>query len=174
MKRFKAMTAIPAAILLVVMSGVLLYTGADIQANSGKDAVSVSASADKSDAFLVPIIKDAVTGEAIEDATVVVAETGKSYTTSSDGTTDPIPCTASSLGEKYPYHSATLLVYADGYLDYAVFNVQAASGETREGPDILMFQKNQSDSQAAVVLVESPDRQFVETLVDGLNPEKRS
>lgn len=172
MKKIKAMTAIPAAVLLVVLSGVLLYTGADIQANSEKNAISVSATVEQAAAYVVPTVKDAVTGEVIADATIVVAETGQAYATSADGTTEPIPCAASNLGEDYPYGTATLLVYADGYLDYALFNVQAAQGETRNGPDILLFEEGTGQSQAAVVLVESPERAYVDAMLAQLDPEK--
>lgn len=170
MKKIKAMTAIPAAILLIVMSGVLLYTGADLQANGNK-AVSASADATKANAFVVPTVKDAVTGDPIENAQIVVAETGQVYATDSSGATEPIPCTSSQAPE-YPSQTATLLVYAEGYLNYAVFNVQATPGETRAGPDILMFQEKESQSQAAVVLVESPDRAFVEAMLTQLKPKK--
>lgn len=154
----------------------LLLVGALVIASViSPDAVSVFGS--KSDtASLTVSVVEGYTETPIENASVVVAETGTSYQTDKNGMTDKIDVPVirdtrfDSIIQK-PWGEITLIVYKEGFVPYALFNLQVLSGQTREGVKILLFEKGQTESAEPFSIIEGPNRVWVDALVEKYRPK---
>lgn len=121
-------------------------------------------------------VLDGVTKEPVEKASVVLPQIGKTYRTGADGQTEDItvPIFTDALYDdiqKQDWGSVCVLVYADGYVPYALFGMQVESGKKRLGPTILIFQEGATGSDAPLSIVEAPQRAWVNALVEKYQPE---
>lgn len=122
-----------------------------------------------------PVVKDGYTEEPLKDAVIVIPETGQRFYTGADGATAPIriPITSDSRFEKTlpkPWGEVTLLVYKEGYIDYALFSVHVWENQVRKGPVILLFQKMSGHPSEPFVIVEGPHRMWVNGMLDKYRP----
>ena len=83
-------------------------------------------------------VLEGYTESPIENASVVVLETGKTYKTNEEGMTDVIEVPVirdtryDAILEK-PWGEVSLIIYKDGFVPYALFYLQVLDGQTREG-----------------------------------------
>ncbi len=117
-------------------------------------------------------VLDGLTNDAISGAVVVIPETGKRYETDAAGMTEPIdlPPLESDAALTKPWAEASVLIYKDGYVPYALFHVNAAPGETREGPKVYLFPEASVKSAQAFSVTEGPPREWVNELVEQNRP----
>ncbi len=117
-------------------------------------------------------VLDGITNDAISGAVIVIPETGKSYQTDAAGMTEPIalPPVDSDASLTKPWAEASVLIYKDGYVPYALFHVNAAPGETREGPRVYLFPESSVKSSQAFSVTEGPPREWVNQLVEQNKP----
>lgn len=128
---------------------------------------AVSAFAE-TDCSLCPTVVDGQTGKGIENAVIVIPETGARVTTDADGKTAPIriPYQAQQSALKHKdWCEVTLLAYAEGYAPYALFYVQVWENAAREGPVVMLFPGTQTLS-----LIEAPPAQWVDAVMKKYSP----
>jgi len=111
----------------------------------------------------------------IENARVVIPETGDVSMTDADGRTEPI--SVPILYDRHyanilPQHwgTVTLLIYADGYYAQAVYGVRTEKDTVRSDLIIRMFPGDGSMGEKPFVLVESPDSDWVCELLHRYGP----
>jgi hypothetical protein len=86
-------------------------------------------------AALTLCVLEGYTESPIENATVVILETGKTYKTNENGLTDVIEVPVirdtryDAILEK-PWGEISLIVYKDGFVPYALFYLQVLAGQT--------------------------------------------
>lgn len=155
----------------------LLLVGALVIASViSPDAVSVFGSSSDT-AYLTVNVLEGYTDTPIENASVVVVETGKVYQTDKDGMTDKIDVPVvrdtryDSIMQK-PWGEITLIVYKEGFVPYALFYLQVLGGQTREGVKILLFEEGQTESSQPFSIIEGPNRVWVNELVEMYRPKK--
>lgn len=155
----------------------LLLVGALVIASViSPDAVSVFGSSSDI-AYLTVNVLEGYTDTPIENASVVVVETGKVYQTDKDGMTDKIDVPVvrdtryDSIMQK-PWGEITLIVYKEGFVPYALFYLQVLGGQTREGVKILLFEEGQTESSQPFSIIEGPNRVWVNELVEMYRPKK--
>jgi hypothetical protein len=112
----------------------------------------------------------------ITGAQVVVLETGKTYTTDSSGNTGVIdvPVIRDDRFDDIipkPWGEVSLIVYKDGFLPYALFYLQVAGGQTRNGVKVLLFENNSTGSAEPFSIIEGPNRAWVDELVNKFQPK---
>ncbi len=154
----------------------LLLVGALVIASViSPDAVSVFGS-NSDTAYLTANVLEGYTETPIENASVVVVETGKVYQTDKDGMTDKIDVPVvrdtryDSIMQK-PWGEITLIVYKEGFVPYALFYLQVLGGQTREGVKILLFEEGQTESSQPFSIIEGPNRVWVNELVEMYRPK---
>lgn len=155
----------------------LLLVGALVIASViSPDAVSVFGS-NSDTAYLTVNVLEGYTETPIENASVVVVETGKVYQTNKDGMTDKIDVPVvrdtryDSIIQK-PWGEVTLIIYKEGFVPYALFYLQVLGGQTREGVKILLFEEGQTESAEPFSIIEGPNRVWVDALVEKYRPKK--
>ncbi|MPM98229.1 hypothetical protein SDC9_145413 [bioreactor metagenome] len=74
--------------------------------------------------------------------------------------------------QKQDWGSVCVLVYAEGYVPYALFGMQVESGKKRLGPTILIFPEGVAQSDAPLNIVEAPQRAWVDALVEKYQPKE--
>jgi hypothetical protein len=121
-------------------------------------------------------VLDGVTKEPIAKASVVLPQTGKTYLTDAQGQTEEIrvPIFKDNLYnglKKQDWGNVCVLVYVDGYVPYALFDMQVESNKKRTGPTILMFSEGSTQSDDPFNIVEAPNRAWVNALVEKYKPE---
>lgn len=122
------------------------------------------------------MVVDGKTDTPIESATIVIPETGETYTTDAQGWTPSIEIPLmedsrfSNIQQK-EWGEVTLLVYKDNYLPYALFNAQVWEDQTRQGPTIYMFTET-NGNDAALSIIEGPQREWVEELIEKYRPNQ--
>lgn len=164
-KLLRASFSIAAIILLTASSVVLI-----LPIINSEKTVSVFSSAESTAEF-IPKVIDGRTGLPIKDAVVVIPETGVSYKTASDGTTEVIriPYSAKSdfdtILPKY-WCEVTLLAYAEGYAPYALFYLQLQEDSLREGPTVMLFPGEQDPFS----IIEGPPDRWVSDLIRKFSP----
>ena len=120
-------------------------------------------------------VLEGYTESPIENATVVILETGKKYKTNENGLTDVIEVPVirdtryDAILEK-PWGEVSLIVYKDGFVPYALFYLQVLAGQTREGVKILLFEQGRTDSGEPFSIIEGPNRVWVNQLVEMHRP----
>lgn len=103
-------------------------------------------------------------------ACVYIAETGKYFDTDNSGNTPVIevPIMSDSRYDnicKRSFGDITVLVYKDGYIDYALFNLNVRENEERLNLKIYMYKKGTSN-QDHITIVETPDNHWIQSLID--------
>jgi len=119
---------------------------------------------------LIIQLKDGFHGNAVEHARVVVAQTGESALSDTDGTTPAFYITTwdapyESLPKRLQtsWQEVTLLVYHEQYVDTVLLHVMLEEGE-QNTVTIELFQKNDLPNQQVVVASQSPNDMWVEDL----------
>ena len=113
----------------------------------------------------------------IEDAAVIIVETGDIYYTDAEGNTDVIQVPFirdtryDDILEK-PWGEVSLIVYKNGYVPYALFYLQVLENETRQGVKILLFSDDQTESDEPFSIIEGPNRVWVDALIDMYQPKE--
>ncbi len=146
-----------------------LATGQEETADAVATVSSVRATATVS-----PAVFDGLTNMPIEDAVVVVAETGLQYKTDVSGKTGAVavPVIYDARFDnilKKPWGEVTLLIYKDGYKPYVLFYLQVFADEDRSGPSIFLYGED-SASEEPFAIIESPNRLWVESLIKKFQP----
>jgi len=121
-------------------------------------------------------VTDGLTRQPVSGAKVVIPETGKTYTTKSDGLTDEIqvPILKDSRFEKtlpQDWGCFTVLVYKEPYIDYALFYTQAKPGETRLPIKIYMFVDDNPEGNRPFSVVEGPTNDWVVQMLKKYEPK---
>lgn len=110
-----------------------------------------------------PMVYDAFTGEAIQNATVINTLDGNSYITDSNGSTDWISV---YYNESEPTKLNAFIAVADGYKRTLVYAVFETAREPLDGPLIYMFSGKKSD---VVSMVYSPSDEYTTELAKKFN-----
>ncbi len=155
-------------VIAVIAASVLLAVGIWRHSASGSDPKPQDASS----AALQIEVLDGLTSEPVSGAVIVIPEVGKNYQTDAAGKTEPIalPQAASGDASDRPWAEASVLIYKDGYVPYALFHVNAASGETREGPRVYLFPESSVQNAQPFSVTEGPPREWVNELVEQHRP----
>lgn len=106
----------------------------------------------------------------IKGAKIVIPETKDKYLTDANGKTPVIE--VSIIEDDYfknilkkPWGEITLLVYKEGYIEYALFHTQVWENQYRNGPKILLFPIKPNGSNDPFSIIEGPQRLWVNELV---------
>ena len=139
----------------------------------GNGDAAVSAGAHKGS--LMPSVCDGMSGAPIAGAVIVIPETKQAYVTGADGKTEliTVPVIEDSEYKRLyakTWGEVTLLVYAEGYIPYALFHTQVWENESRQGPNILMFEYGSTSSDQPISIIEGPQRLWVNELIAKYNP----
>ncbi len=125
-------------------------------------------------ATVSPVVTDALTGAPVAGAVIVIPEAGSESVTDATGSAGAIPVPVNT-DERFakilpqPWGEVTLIVYADGYIPYALFNLMV-SDVAREGPNIMLFKKSVAEGDAPFSIIEGPHREWVNALVEKYAP----
>ncbi|MFZ5974084.1 MAG: hypothetical protein ACOYU3_01575 [Bacillota bacterium] len=124
---------------------------------------------------IVPEVLDGMSMQPIEGAEVIVVETNKRYSTLSDGKTPVIrvPILEDEHFKdilKKPWGEITLIIHKEGYADYVLFHTQIWENERRQGPRILLFKADEQAAERPFVIVEGPQRLWVNELIKKFIP----
>ncbi len=157
-------------VVIIAVASALVLLAAGLWYRSAPRTAQYSSSAQG--ASLRIEVLDGLTNDAISGAVIVIPETGKSYQTDSSGMTEPIdlPPVEAEAALAKPWAEASVLIYKDGYVPYALFHVNAVPGETREGPKVYLFPEASVKSAQAFSVTEGPPREWVNELVDKNRP----
>ena len=171
-KRKTLITSIAVSRCLLLCAGTLGFVF--LQGNENP-SLGVFSTASSKEGIFIPCVMDGRTGEPIEGAKVVIPETGETYTTGKDGKTQAIavPITRDERFDKMiqkPWGEISVLVYKDGYVPYALFYLELLAGETREGPEILMFHESDVSSGEPFSIIEGPNRTWVKAMIEKYQP----
>jgi len=160
-------------IISVILGAALIAAavGLIISGIGKESAVSSSAAG-----HISATVTDAATDLPIEGAVIVVAETGRTYSTDAEGRVADIsvPLTGDPhFADILPktWSECTLIVYHEKYIPACVFGVQV-TGSRREGPEILMFSASEAVADSPVTYMESPDKEWTRTLMERFYPMK--
>lgn len=148
-KRFSAM---------LILFLFLAFTGCNQQ-----KATPVAAIAER----IRPRVLNGNSLEPIENARVVLAETGQSFMTDRQGYTKEIllPQAPQDALPNRNWAQGTILVYAKGYRDTLIFGVQGRGERMRNGPDILLFPPSPTAEVPYILLAEQPPIDWVNALL---------
>jgi len=125
--------------------------------------------------YIQPQVVDGFSEEPIEGAIVVIPETNARYKTDKNGYTPNIRVDISpdSYFEKiHPksWGETTIIVYKEGYREYVLLNLNVWEGQTRQGPKILLFPKNNQHTDQPMSIVEGPNQVWINSLVEKYRP----
>ncbi len=125
--------------------------------------------------YIRPQIVDGFSERPIEGARVVIPEINKAFITNSQGQTErikvPILVDEHFAGlHPKSWGEITLIVYKEGYNEYVLFHTHVWENQTREGPKILLFPKEEGRDSEPISIVEGPHRLWVESLVEKFRP----
>jgi hypothetical protein len=157
-------------LLLVIAAVALAFTLAP------SSSVSVFNTASTDTAKLTLRVLEGYTESPIAGASVVVLETGKTFTTNEEGMTDIIEVPVirdtryDAILEKQ-WGEVSVIIYKDGFVPYALFYLQVLGGQTREGVKILLFEQGSTDTEEPFSIIEGPNRAWVDQLVEMYRPE---
>jgi len=168
-KLLKASFAIAAIGMLAASSAALLLPALPQEETSA--VFSQSRSIADSYTGFSPEVIDGRTGLPIENAVIVIPETGEQYQTHSNGKTDVIRIPyvpESDFDDIYPkaWGEVTLLAYAEGYAPYALFYLQLTENTLREGPTVMLFPGEQDPFS----IIEGPPDKWVSALIEKYRP----
>lgn len=108
-------------------------------------------------------------------AKVYIMETGQYYSTDEKGTTPEIsvPVILDSRFDSAitkPWGEINLIVYKDGYTPYALFYLQVSPSTPRKNIKILMFKKDEVESDEPFSIIEGPNKLWVNALIKKYTP----
>lgn len=120
-------------------------------------------------------VVDAYSMHAIEQAQIVLPEGDIHATTDGNGVaylySIPLsPQQPSLKGVPCDYGETTILVYAEGYLPFALFHAHVYDGRLRNGPTLYLFPEGTEDGIDVISMIESPKEDWVEQLLDAYAP----
>lgn len=120
---------------------------------------------------LIVTVVDGFTEQPLKGARVVIPEAGQSALTDAQGKTGVLqaPIAVDTVYQNIlpkSWGEITLLVYYPGYIDCAIFHVNITQDRTRQGPTVLMFPLDADGSNQPFTLIESPNRQWVQELLN--------
>lgn len=170
------------AVLLPLLLGAVLLLGSGMlaaallarQGEAHSVAVFSGAIAADEGAF-IPTVVDGKSRVPVEGACVVIPETGRSYLTGRDGRTEEIRAPI-LRDERYDamvkktWGEITVLVYKDGYLPYALFDLQLRGGQLRQGPQILLYAQSDAPSADPFSIIEGPDDEWAKAMLEAFRP----
>ena len=162
--------------LLVVLPMVL--AAACVIATAAALLSSLPTANDTQTGTLSIVVRDGYTEEPLSGVTVVIPEMNQSFLTDDDGHTGTIaiPVLEDAVYQSIrakPWGEVTLLVYAPGYLDCALFHVAVVAGQTRSGPTILLFPDTGDMNGQPFTMTEGPNAAWVNGLLDQFRPVQR-
>ena len=165
-KLLKASFSLAAVFILAASSAALLLP----VIRSEQPAVSVFSSTEPDTGF-VPKVIDGRTGLPIENAVIIIPETGETYQTDAHGKTPFIRIPYSAKTDFDAIHpkdwcEVTLLAYAEGYAPYALFYLQLQKDSLREGPTVMLFPGEQDPFS----IIEGPPEPWVSELLEKFTP----
>ena len=108
-------------------------------------------------------------------ATVVVPEADAQHITDENGQTPAIivpiendPRFNTLLSQ--PWGQATIMVYKEGYIPYALFYTAVWENQMRQGPTIYLFPEGATEGNEPFIVVEGPQRLWVQELLEKYQP----
>lgn len=115
-------------------------------------------------------ISDISDNKPVRSACVYIAETGRYFDTDNAGYTPVIevpimPANHYDNIYKRSFGEITVIVYKEGYIDYALFNLNVRENEERLNLKIFMYKKGTSN-QNFISIVETPDNNWIQNLID--------
>lgn len=122
-------------------------------------------------------VVEGFTEKALQDATVVVLDTNKSYKTDLEGLTPIIEVPVihdtrfDSILSK-PWGEISVIIYKKDFIPYALFYLQVFKEKTRKGVKILLFKKGEITSEEPFSIIEGPNRLWVEELIKKYQPKE--
>lgn len=156
-------------VMLFLAAGSLSLLGQVFPERTDVRAVFSSGNFGETFAGFAPVVLDGRTKMPIENAMIVIPETGEKYFTDMLGTAGEIRVSyraaVSELAEK-DWCEITLLVYAEGYAPYALFYLQLWEGSVRKGPTILLF----PEGGEVYSIQEGMPEEWVNALVEKYRP----
>lgn len=162
-----------AVVAISVCVGAMLLAGVGVLATSmlnSPEARAVFSNKSNFSEKMSPIVLDAKTGEAIAGAKIVIVEAKIEVFTDESGAVaidlPGNPDTGFELIFPKPWSEYTVLVFRDGYDNCALFSVAVPENGSREGPTVLMFKTEQGKAAATFCLTESPNRLWLDALVN--------
>lgn len=173
MNRFKDKKTLFTA---VAVSAILLIGAVVLASSLSTSSVPAFFAASQDTARLTVSVVEGYTETPIENAAVVVVETGQIYHTDENGLTDiiEVPVVRDSRFDRILQKSwgeITLIIYKDGFVPYALFYLQVLGGQTREGVKILLFEQDKTQNNAPFSIIEGPNRIWVNELVEKYRPQ---
>lgn len=161
-----------------VTVSVLLLVGAVMMTVflSGDGSIAAMSFNGAGNAKLTVNVAEGYTDDPVTGARVVILETGKTYTTDAQGNTGiiEVPVIRDTRFDKIipkPWGEVSLVVYKEGFLPYALFYLQVAGGQTRNGVKVLLFESNSTGNSEPFSIIEGPNRAWVDELVHKFQPE---
>lgn len=120
-------------------------------------------------------VVDGFTDTPICGATVVIPEINQSFITDENGLTPLITVPVkidSRFNQILPqdWGGLSVLVYCDGYTDYALFYTHIKEGEERDAVRIYLFEDGSTGSSQPFSIIEGPERQWVQKMLDKYRP----
>lgn len=122
-------------------------------------------------------VVEGFTEKALQDATVVVLDTNKSYKTDEEGLTPVIEVPVirderfESILEK-PWGEISAIVYKKDFIPYALFYLQVFKDKTRKGVKILLFKEGEITSTEPFSIIEGPNKLWVNELIKKYQPKE--
>ena len=172
-KRKKILSIAIAASSFIVLAGSAVILASSAVTEKYAAASEVFSQDIAAPAVICPTIISGETGLPVKNAQIVIPEADKTYITDENGSAGELIMPVNpdirynSILEK-PWGEVTLLVYADGYTPCAICNYMVSCGVSRSGPTVMLYEKDGSES--AYLLSESPDREWINALVEKYRP----
>lgn len=121
-------------------------------------------------------VVDGFTDMPIYGADVVIPEINQSFTTDENGLTPLISVPVkvdSRFNQMLPqdWGGVSILVYCDGYTDYALFYTHVKEDEERDAVRIYLFEEGSTGSSQPFSIIEGPERQWVQKMLDKYRPQ---
>lgn len=120
-------------------------------------------------------VVDAYSFRAVPNAQIVLPEAGLSTVSDANGIAYlygvPVHAPEGALGAvACDYGETTILVYAEGYLPFALFHAHVYENRMRNGPTLYLFPESTEDGLDVVSIIESPAEDWVKRLLDTYAP----
>lgn len=120
-------------------------------------------------------VVDAYSLRAVPNAQIILPEAGLSSVSDANGMAYlygvPVRAPEGELGAvACDYGETTILVYAEGYLPFALFHAHVYENRMRNGPTLYLFPESTEDGLDVVSIIESPTEDWVKRLLDTYAP----
>ena len=143
------------------------------QQNEEENLLEVSSS--EKFGYIQPQVVDGFSEKPIEGAIVVIPEANQEYKTDKDGYTPNIkvkisPDTRFEKIHPKSWGETTLIVYKEGYREYVLLHLNVWEGQTRQGPKILLFPKENQQVDQPMSIVEGPNQVWINSMVEKYRP----